>query len=172
MVVTDPFHHAGRKDSGVINNIKTGDWVLYTRREKAVFGETIISLVLMHSEAAVAMHQFGGNLVGLSDVYGTGFKPEHFRVSIDRRLVGFFDFAVYLKEKERRLTNDYLVEVLRSGEDSVTFKGSHHAELRRFFEAGILVNTLRNPRTVDVSTLRDEDNQAVAVFLYLGREPQ
>lgn len=170
LVVADPFLPAGHADTGIINNVKTGEWLLYTQRRKTTLDEVVVTVVLMHEEASIVMRQFGGNLVALSDVYGTGFKPEHFEVAINRRLIGFFDFAVFLKEKEKRLTNDFLVNILMSGEASVSFKGTRHGELRRVFDAGMVVNTLRDPRTVSVSTLRDEDNQAVALFMHLGSE--
>lgn len=172
LVVTDPFRHPGWQHQGIINQVKTGEWSFFTKREPGPFGNIVVNLVLMHAEAAVAMKQFDGNLLSLTDVYGTGFKPEGFDVTVDRRLVGFFDFGAYVTERERRLTNDYLMSVLRTDEEAVVFKGAYSTDAKTRFPAGLLVNTMHDPRAASVSTLRDEDGQAVAVFIPFGRDPQ
>ncbi|EZP58358.1 hypothetical protein [Exiguobacterium sp. RIT341] len=118
------------------------------------------------------MKRFDGNLLALNEIYGVGFNPEGFDATIDRRLVGFFDFASYVVEQEQRLTNDYLIKVLRTYEQAVVFKGANGTDTKPHFPAGRLVNTMHDPSASSVSTLRDEDGKAVAVFMPKCREPE
>lgn len=120
----------------------------------------VVSLVLMHTEAAVTMKQFDGNLLTLNQTYGVGFNSEW-----------FFDFASYVVEQEQRLTNDYLIKVLCTYQEAVVFKGAYSTDAKTRFPTGLLANTMHDPRATSVSTLRDEDGQAVAVFIPFGREP-
>lgn len=163
LVVTDPSKSPGTRSMGIINEMHTGDWVLYTKRRDGM----AISLSLLHESADVHMREHGGDLSTLEEAFGNVFVPEVFEVGIDKA-IGFIDMAAYVFSRGG-LGVEATEAFLKEDEPSKSYKGYAHPTLRRTFDAGYLVNTRRDERTtVRPSVLRDKDGCAVAIFLYLN----
>lgn len=166
LMITDPFRQPGWDGQGVINRIKQGEWVVYTKREKSVYGNTAVHISLLHIEAARHLQDNNGNLRMLEGVYGGIYQQEPFEVTIDRRLIAFVDFGTYVNSREG-LSTRHMVEVLQSGNESVPYKSTRNSEIGGSFVCGRIVNTVRDDGIASLATLRNEQKEAVSIFMVL-----
>lgn len=163
LVITDPSKLPGTRSTGVINEMKTGHWILHTRRRA---DGTAISLSLLHDQADVYMRDNKGDLSSLETAYGQTFTSEEFEVTFDKA-IAFIDIAAYIFSREY-LGVEQTTTFIQTDVSSKVIKGYAHPELKRTFDAGYMINPKHDERIqVRPSVLRDGEGCAVAVFLYL-----
>lgn len=162
LVIMDPARLPGNREMGVLNDVRTGRWVMYPRRKKG----RLSSVTLLHETAAAHVLGRQTNLTELEDIYDSTFQSEVFNVSCEDALV-FLDFAVYLAKPDI-VGVEPTLDFLRVGGDELVLKGYAHRTLRRTFEAGHMIrHNGEGGLAGRPSVLRDEEGCAVAIFLYL-----
>lgn len=169
LMITDPFRPPGWGGQGVINHIKQGEWLVYTKREKSVFGNAVVHISLLHAEAARHLHENNGSLRALEEVYDGIYQQEPFEVSIDRRLIAFIDFGTYVESREG-LSLERMVNVLQSGNESIPYRSVRNTELGGSFECGRIVNTVRDGAVASLATLRNPEKEAVSIFMVVREQ--